>query len=102
MINLSVILCLVAGIFGIYALVKYFCILRADIYTSAFNAMPIIIGTLAWLSAAVTFSQSATYNSPINFERTFMIVTWIWMILRLRYYRNLSLKCRGAKCINQR
>lgn len=90
MINISVILCLIGGIFGIFALIKWFCILRADVNTNAYNAVPIIIGTLAWLSASVTFYQNVTYDSPVNFERSALVVAWILIIWRLKHYRELS------------
>ena len=86
--SISVILCTIAGLFGVYSLIKHFCILRTDIYTNAFNALPIIIGTIAWLSAAVTFYHTQTHDSSINLERAAMVGAWIWLIYRIKHYRD--------------
>lgn len=88
MISVSVILCAIAGLFGVYTLIKWFCILRPDIYTSSGNALPIIIGSIAWLSAAVTFYHTQTYNSPIDLERSAMVGVWVWLIYRIKFYRD--------------
>ena len=90
MIKISVILCAIAGIFGLFALIKWFFILKPNVYTNAYNTLPIIIGTLAWLSASVTFYQNPTYNSPIDFERSAMVLAWVLIIWRLKIYRELS------------
>lgn len=90
MINISVILCLIGGFFGVFALIKWFCILKANVYTNAYNALPIIIGTLAWLSASVTFYQHAEFDSPVDFERSAMVLAWVLIIWRLKIYRELS------------
>ena len=63
---ISVILCFIGAIFGIFALVKWFCILKPDVHTNVYNVIPIFVTTIAWLSAAVTFYQTDTYNSPID------------------------------------
>lgn len=88
MISVSVILCAIAGLFGVYALIKWFCILRPDIYTSSGNALPVMIMTISWLSAAVTFYQTETFNSPIDAERLAMIVGWVWLLYRLKVCRD--------------
>ena len=85
---ISVILCTIAGLFGVYSLIKHFCILRTDIHTNAYNALPIIIGTIAWLSAAVTLYYTQTHDSPIDLECSAMVGAWIWLIYRLKYYRD--------------
>ena len=90
MINTSVILCAIAGLFGLFALVKWFCILKPNVYTNVQNAIPIIITTIAWLSAAVTFYQTATFNSPIDPQRLAMIIGWIWLIYRIKHYRDAN------------
>ena len=90
MINTLAILCLIAGLFGVFALIRYFCILRPDVYTNAFNVIPIIIGTLAWLSASVTFYQTHNYSSPINFERLGMVISWAMLIYRIKAYRDIT------------
>lgn len=90
MINLSVLLCLAAGVFGVFALVKWFCIFKSNVYTNANNVFPIFVGTLAWFSAALTFYQTATFNSPVNFERSVMVVVWALLIYRLKVIRDKS------------
>ena len=97
MMSISVILCATAGLFGVYSLIKHFCILRTDIHTNAYNALPIIIGTIAWLSAAVTFYHTQTHDSPINLERSAMVGAWIWLIYRLKYYRDREISIAKYK-----
>jgi len=91
-INLSVILCLIAALFGMYALIRWFCILRKDVYTNTLNVLPIMIMTISWLSAAVTFYQTETFNSPINGQRIAMIVGWVWLIYLIKIYRDNNIK----------
>ena len=86
--SISVILCTIAGLFGVYALIKWFCILRSDVYTSWGNALPVMITTIAWLSAAVTFYQTDTHDSPIDAQRLGMVVGYIWLLHRLKVYRD--------------
>lgn len=86
--NISVILCTIAGLFGVYALIKWFCILRSDVYTSWGNALPVMITTIAWLSAAVTFYQTDTHDRPIDGQRLFMIIGYILLLHRLKVYRD--------------
>lgn len=90
MINISVILCAIAGFFGLFALIKWFCILKPNVHTNMLNAIPIIITTVAWLSAAVVFYQTEAYNSPIDITRIAMIIGWIWLIYRIRIYRDTN------------
>ena len=92
MINLSVILCLIAALFGMYALIRWFCILRKDVYTNILNVLPIMIMTISWLSAAVTFYQTETFNSPINGQRIAMIVGWVWLIYQLKVNRDNNVR----------
>ena len=92
MMNISVILCTIAGLFGVYALIKWFCILRSDVYTSLYNVLPIIITTIAWLSASVTFYQHQGFDSPIDAERLAMIIGWAWLIYQLKTNRDLVVK----------
>ena len=92
MINISVILCAIAGLFGIFVLIKWFCILKPDVHTNVQNAVPIIIMTIAWLSAAVTFYQHPEFDSPIDVQRLAMIVGWAWLIERVKHYRDTTIK----------
>ena len=92
MINISVILCAVAGIFGLFALIKWFFILKPDVYTNAANVAPIIITTIAWLSASVTFYQHPEFDSPIDPQRLAMMIGWAWLIYQLKVNRDLAIK----------
>ena len=90
--SISVILCTIAGLFGVYALIKWFCILRSDVHTSLGNALPVMITTIAWLSAAVTFYQTDTHDSPIDIQRFFMVLGVAGLIWRIKVYRESSHK----------
>lgn len=92
MINLSVALCLIAGLFGLFVLIKWFCILKSDVHTNVQNAIPIMIMTIAWLSAAVTFYQHPEFDSPIDVQRLAMIIGWVWLIKRVKHYRDTTIK----------
>lgn len=90
MINISVILCFVGAIFGIFALIKWFCILKSDVHTNICNVIPVVITTISWLSAAVTFYQADTYSSPIDAQRFFMVLGVAGLIWRIKVYREAS------------
>lgn len=92
MINISVILCAAAGIFGLFALIKWFFILKPNVYTNALNVAPIIITTIAWLSASVTFYQHPEFDSPIDPQRLAMMIGWAWLIYQLKVNRDLAIK----------
>ena len=92
MINTSVILCAAAGIFGLFALIKWFFILKPDVHTNVYNVIPIVVTTIAWLSAAVTFYQTSTHDSPIDIQRFFMVVGVAGLIWRIKVYRESSHK----------
>ena len=85
--SISVILCTIAGLFGMYALIKWFCILKPDVHTNIYNVIPVVVTTIAWLSAAVTFYQTDTYNSPIDAQRFFMVLGVAGLIWRIKVYR---------------
>ena len=92
MINISVILCAGAGIFGLFALIKWFCILKPNVYTNIYNVIPIVVTTIAWMSAAVTFYQTSTYDSQIDIQRFFMVLGVAGLIWRIKVYRDTSHK----------
>ena len=92
MINISVILCAAAGIFGLIALIKWFFILKPDVYTDIYNVIPIVVTTIAWLSAAVTFYQTSTHDSLIDIQRFFMVLGVAGLIWRIKVYRESSHK----------
>ena len=88
----SVILCFMGALFGVFALIKWFCILKPNVYTNVYNVIPIVVTTIAWLSAAVTFYQTETYNSPIDIQRFFMVLGVAGLIWRIKVYRESSHK----------
>ncbi|MBW4008549.1 hypothetical protein HG532_00700 [Moraxella osloensis] len=88
----SVILCFMGALFGVFALIKWFCILKPNVYTNIYNVIPIVVTTIAWLSAAVTFYQTETYNSPIDIQRFFMVLGVAGLIWRIKVYRESSHK----------
>ena len=88
----SVILCFMGALFGVFALIKWFCILKPDVYTNAANVAPIIITTIAWLSASVTFYQHPEFDSPIDPQRLAMMIGWAWLIYQLKVNRDLAIK----------
>lgn len=89
---ISVILCFIGAMFGIFALIKWFCILKPNVYTNIYNVIPIVVTTISWLSAAVTFYQTETYNSPIDIQRFFMVMGVAGLIWRIKVYRESSHK----------
>ena len=84
---ISVILCFMGAMFGIFALIKWFCILKPDVHTNIYNVIPVVVTTIAWLSAAVTFYQTSTHDSPIDIQRFFMVLGVAGLIWRIKVYR---------------
>ena len=44
------------------------------------------------MSAAVTFYQTSTHDSPIDIQRFFMVLGVAWLIWRIKVYRDSSRK----------
>lgn len=89
---ISVILCFMGALFGVFALIKWFFILKPNVYTNIYNVIPIVVTTISWLSAAVTFYQTSTHDSPINIQRFFMVLGVAGLIWRIKVYRDSSHK----------
>jgi membrane associated rhomboid family serine protease len=89
---ISVILCFMGALFGIFALIKWFCILKPDVRTNVYNVIPIAVTTIAWLSAAVTFYQHPEFDSPIDAQGIAMIIGWVWLIKCIKHYRDTTIK----------
>ena len=89
---ISVILCLMGALFGVFALIKWFCILKPDVHTNIYDVIPVVVTTIAWLSAAVTFYQTSTHDSPIDIQRFFMVLGVAGLIWRIKVYRESSHK----------
>ena len=89
---ISVFLCLAGALFGVFALIKWFCILKPNVHTSVHNVIPIVVTTIAWMSAAVTFYQTSTHDSLIDIQRFFMVLGVAGLIWRIKVYRESSHK----------
>ena len=89
---ISVFLCLAGALFGVFALIKWFCILKPNVHTNVYNVIPIAVTTSAWLSAAMTFYQTSTHDSPIDIQRFFMVLGVAGLIWRIKVYRESSHK----------
>ena len=88
----SVILCLIGALFGVFALIKWFCILKPNIHTNIYNVIPIAVTTIAWLSASVTFYQHPEFDSLIDPQRLAMIIGWAWLIYQLKVNRDNNVR----------
>ena len=88
----SVILCFIGALFGVFALIKWFCILKPDVHTNIYNVIPIAVTTIAWMSAAVTFYQTQAHDSQIDIQRFFMVLGVAGLIWRIKVYRESSHK----------
>lgn len=84
---ISVFLCLMGALFGVFALIKWFCILKPNVHTNVYNVIPIVVTTIAWMSAAVTFYHTSTHDSPIDIQRFFMVLGVAGLIWRIKVYR---------------
>lgn len=89
---ISVILCFIGALFGVFALIKWFCILKPNVYTNVYNVIPIVVTTISWLSASVTFYQHPEFDSPIGPQRLAMIIGWAWLIYQLKVNRDNNVR----------
>ena len=87
---ISVFLCLAGALFGVFALIKWFHILKPDVHTNIHNVIPIAVTTIAWMSAAVTFYQTQIHDSQIDIQRFFMVLGVSWLIWRIKTCRESS------------
>ena len=94
--NLSAVMCVLAAAYGFYILIKHLHIARHDMRTVACDALPVILGTLSWSTAALIFLEMpVTYSSPIELQRVFMVITWCWLISRYRRCKTKRLRPRN-------
>lgn len=85
MITISVVLCLIGAVYGLVVLIRDLRVFKCS-PTCIAHALPILLGTLAWASAAYTF-YVAGIDSPIDLPRIFMIISWCWLSsIRLRVH----------------
>lgn len=94
--NLSAVVCILAATYGFRILIKHLHIARRDMRTVACDALPVILGTLSWATAALIFLEMpASYSSPIELQRVFMVITWCWLISRYRRCKTKRLRPRN-------
>lgn len=93
MITISVILCAVGTIYGIYVLIRDLRITKKDISTQAKYALPILLGTLAWASATYTF-YTMGIDSKVDAARVSMLLSWCIMASQ---YRGKYKPCKWSK-----
>lgn len=74
-ITISSVLCAVGAAYGMYVLIKYLKVIRRDVATDIKYAFPIIMGVLAWTSAAYTF-YTMSIDSEVDVARIFMLISW--------------------------
>lgn len=82
-VNESVIWCLIGGFIGMYVLIKNLRIMNKHIDTPMSDAFPILLGTLSWLTAAITF-YITNFDSPIDTQRVMMIILWGMLATRVK------------------
>lgn len=87
--NISVILCLIGSGFGVYALATYFFVLKPNKRANPKNMIPVVMGTVAWMGATMRFYELPQFDSPVDFERAVLVASWAWLIMRIRYYRDI-------------
>ena len=92
MLTFSVILCLIGAFFGVFALIEWFSILKPGVHTNVYDAIPIVVTTIAWLSSAVTFYQTQAQYSQIDIQRSFIVLGVVWLIWRIKVYSDASHK----------
>ena len=92
MITFSVIMCFMGALFCIFALIEWFSILKPNVHTNVYDAIPIVVTTIAWLSSAVTFYQTQAHDIQIDIQRFFIVLGGVWLIYRIKIYRDASHK----------
>lgn len=79
MISISGVFSMLAGVFGLYLVYMHIAIIKKDIKTEFYIALPIIIGTLACLSTGYEFLVRDVNEEGIILQRIAMIVSWTWL-----------------------
>ena len=92
MITFSVIMCFMGALFCIFALIKWFSVLKPNANTNVYNVIPIVVTTIAWLSSAVTFYQTQAQDIQIDIQRFFIVLGVVCLIWRIKVYRDASHK----------
>lgn len=79
MINSSTVLTVSAGLIGLYLIYMHIAVIKKDIKAELFITMPVIIGTLAWISASYKTIQYNVCGTSITLQLVLMIISWIWL-----------------------
>lgn len=80
MINVSAILCGIAGVIGLYVAIRNQRATKWDSGKELCGILPVIIGTLAWVTAAAVFVLAPSeLDSKIELQRLMMVVSWSWL-----------------------
>ena len=91
-LRFSVTMCVMGALFGVFALINWFNILKPNVHTSVYDAIPIVVTTIAWLSSAVTFYQTQAHDIQIDIQRFFIVLGVVCLIWRIKVYRDASHK----------
>lgn len=75
------ILTAIAGVVGLYLVYMHIAVIKKDVKTELFITLPVIIGTLAWISAGYEFLQHDATEASITMQRILMIVSWSWLCI---------------------
>lgn len=92
-ITISVILCAIGALYGMYVLVRDLRVIKRNIATQVKYALPVILGTLAWTSATYTFYITGI-DSKVDAARVFMLCSWCIMASQ---YRQKYRPCKRSK-----
>lgn len=79
MINTSVILTGSATLAGLYLLYLQLSIFKRDFAAHLSHVLPVIIGTISWLTACYEFAVLDGTEFSIEAQRAFMLVSWVWL-----------------------
>ena len=91
-LNISAILCFIGGCFSFYILFRYLHVASSKVITRACDALPVLLGALAWTTAGIEFLDAVNHvDSQIIIQRGAMVVAWCWLIY------NYSNNCRRGK-----
>lgn len=81
--NESVLWCGIGGAIGLWILFRNLHITSNNIQTDMGDAFPILLGTLALLTSAITF-YITDFDSPIDTQRVMMIISWVMLAARIK------------------
>lgn len=80
MINYNFILCFIAATYSAYVLYRYLHITSEHKETYYKDAVPVVLGFIAWITAAIQFLIIDVTTSPIIIQRVMMVLAWCWVL----------------------